>query len=680
MRGTSDAGNSAARNLDRTSRQAVQGRGAIDERPRHEPQYDHCRGNGARAMIRGYPRFPSVFPGETLVLHVATDRPRFRVEFYRQGARLERVDGIASKPFEGHDFPAGPTDQDWGWPGYAFAIPRSWPSGVYVAMLIEINARGGETMPDVATTFATSAKALFVVRHRGKVEPGTPLYKISWATFVAYNGTGYGSLYTESVWSREQPNPGFKVTWRRPGCGTGGLVMPGDSDDFYDTGSRRQTFEHWDAPLVSWLEKKGYRPHYCTDWELHQDPSLLEPYSLLLSVGHDEYWSDGMRDALDAHVARGGNIAFFSGNISGYRIHFVDAGTAFTCAKVTRGTKDPDDWERDHWHELRSEARLTGVATAFGGGWWDGKRDTQGYKVQHADHWIFSNTGLKEGDVFGADEDFPLIGYEVDGAVFRRKGGLAIPTGEGGTPKDFVILGLAELSGGWVTGRPGAAATMGIHVTPRGGIVFQGATTDWPIVVPRNRQVGTITRNIVEHLRWPSARVSGPLPTRGGRMVAAVGETATFHVDTGPFGSAAGLEVRWTVGGARVESNRGPIIKVMMPDKPSYVTVSAEVRRKGSIIGFGTRTLLPLSRKDALRLEVLINMREMVLAGEPSNPLVSASHDSLDRSWLLYTIRVPWIRDRAERMHAAATKLIEEGADSAQPARKVRGQRRPRTR
>ena len=41
-------------------------------------------------MIRGYPRFPSLHPGETLVLHVATDSPRFRVEFFRQGARLER--------------------------------------------------------------------------------------------------------------------------------------------------------------------------------------------------------------------------------------------------------------------------------------------------------------------------------------------------------------------------------------------------------------------------------------------------------------------------------------------------------------------------------------------------------------------------------------------------------------
>ena len=107
-----------------------------------------------------------------------------------------------------------------------FDIPADWPSGVYVAMLIEIAADGSEIAPDTTTSFGTAAKALFVLRHRGAVAPGTVLYKVSWATFVAYNGTGYGSLYTEAVWSRTQPNPGFKVTWRRPGCGTGGDVMP----------------------------------------------------------------------------------------------------------------------------------------------------------------------------------------------------------------------------------------------------------------------------------------------------------------------------------------------------------------------------------------------------------------------------------------------------------------------
>lgn len=608
-------------------------------------------------MIRAYPRFPSLYAGETTTLHVSTTSPRFRVEFYRQGAHLERVG--TGGPFSGMHQPDGPPDLDWGWPGYDVPIPASWPSGVYVAMLIEIDADGRQISPETSTSFGTEAKALFVVRHRGPVAPGTILYKVSWATFVAYNGTGYGSLYTEAVWSREHPHPGFKVTWRRPGNGTGGLVMPGDSEDFYDTSSRRQTFEHWDAPLVRWLEAQGYAPHYCTDWDLHQDPELLSPYSLLLSVGHDEYWSDAMRAALDAHVDRGGNIAFLSGNISGYRIHFTDHDTAITCAKIGPPSKDPDTWERDHWHEVNSECRLTGVATAFGGGWWDGKRTTQGYVVQHADHWIFAGTGLKDGEEFGNDQHFPLIGYEVDGAAYRRRGGRAVATGEMGTPLDFTILGIAELHEGWVASKANAAATMGMYVTPRGGIVFQGATTDWPILVPRNRHVEAITRNVIDRLRLASARIVGPLPHRAGRMLACVDETVAFHVDTGAFGVADALRCAWSVAGARIVEERGTMIRVAMPEAVDFVTVTVEVHKDGRAIGFGTRTLLPISRDEALRLDILINMREMVMAGEPSNPLVAPTYDPLDRNWLLFSIRVPWVRERARRMQDAATRLLE---------------------
>jgi hypothetical protein len=609
-------------------------------------------------MIRGYPQSPSLFAGETLVLHVSTTSPRFRVAFFRQGERLEAMHPASDAVFAGVHLPDGPPDRDWGWPAYAFAIPADWPSGVYVAALIEIAADGSEIVPDCATTFATSAKALFVLRHRGPVPLGTVLYKVSWATFVAYNGTGYGSLYTEAVWSREQPNPGFKVTWRRPGCGTGGEVMPGDSEDYYDPSSRRQTFEHWDAPLVRWLEQHGYAPHYCTDWDLHRDPELLRPYSLLLSVGHDEYWSDAMRAALDAHVAHGGNIAFFSGNISYYRIHFTDAETAITCAKIGPPGRDPDMWTRDSWQEVNPECRLTGVASAFGGGWWDGKRRTQGYVVQHASHWVFADTSLCDGDEFGNDDEFPLIGYEVDGAAFRRKDGLAVVTGEMGTPRDFIILGVAGLGDGWVAGKTNAAATMGMYVSPQGGVVFQGATTDWPILVPRNPHVEKITRNVIENLRLPSARVIGPLPHRAGRMLAAAGETVSFHADTGRFGDPQTLRCEWQVVGAHVVESAGPLLRVQIPDQVGFVTISVTLWRDAERIGFGTSSLLPLSTEEAIKLDVLINMREMVMAGEPANPLVYPASDPLDRSWLIFSIRVPWIRERAIRMEKAASRLL----------------------
>jgi hypothetical protein len=142
-------------------------------------------------------------------------------------------------------------------------------------------------------------------------------------------------------------------------------------------------------------------------------------------------------------------------------------------------------------------------------------------------------------------------------------------------------------------------------------------------------------------------------------MLACVGETVSFHVDTGRFGASDALRFAWTVAGARLVDQQGALIRVAMPDEAEFVTVSVEVQHDGRAVGFGTRTLLPLSRDEALPLEILINMREMVMAGEPSNPLVSPTYDPVDRNWLLFSIRVPWMRERARRMQDAAARLLE---------------------
>ena len=53
---------------------------------------------------------------------------------------------------------------------------------------------------------------------------------------------------------------------------------------------------------------------YATNADLEQHPDVLDGCRLLLSVGHDEYWTWGMRDTVEAFVAGGGNVAFLSGN------------------------------------------------------------------------------------------------------------------------------------------------------------------------------------------------------------------------------------------------------------------------------------------------------------------------------------------------------------------------------
>ncbi len=261
---------------------------------------------------------------------------------------------------------------------------------VYIAMLTGYDDHGRAHAPDPSSADGTWGKALFVLRPDGEGQTSRILYKLPWATYHAYNGTGYGSLYAEAVWRQSGDREGYKVTTQRPGGGTGGLVMVGDSPDFHAPRSRRQCFAHWDAPFIAWLEGRGYAVDYCTDLDLHQDASVMNGYRLLLSVGHDEYWSDELRAAIEGHIATGGNVAFFSGNIAGWCVHFVDDDTAMVCAKLPPEPRDP---RSDQWQQLNPENGVTGVSFYDGGGWWDGKRERMGYRLQHAGHWAFAGTG-----------------------------------------------------------------------------------------------------------------------------------------------------------------------------------------------------------------------------------------------------------------------------------------------
>jgi hypothetical protein len=467
-------------------------------------------------VIDGYAEEPSVLPGHRLTFRVSTDASAFQVLVYRCGAEVESVG--RSGWFDGRARPHHLPYQDWGLPGtglygeelpgwaaYGFPVPPDWRSGPYLAVFVEGNGRGeAPARPPAAD--ARHAQALFVVRSADPGAGASILYKLPLFTYQAYNqvapqngatppGHRGWCLYTV-------PPPGElarpvppSVSLRRPGGGTGGTPWDVFNFDPFDP-TPRQTFAHWDAPFVAWMERNGYRADYCTDLDLHRDPGLPDRYRLLVSAGHDEYWSDPMRAGVERFARAGGNVAFFSGNTCWWRVTFDDGdgeggGTAFRRVANWSDPAGPD----------RPENLLTGVSFRNGG---ERDRDDHpvpvGYRVQHADHWVYAGTGLRDGDVFGGGPEEYVVGYECDGAHFdRARRGPVRPTGDDGTPRDFTILGIGDTApSGWGNGN--RAATMGLYTD--GGTVFTAATTDWPRVLASGTcpPVEQVTRNVLDRL------------------------------------------------------------------------------------------------------------------------------------------------------------------------------------
>jgi hypothetical protein len=440
-------------------------------------------------MIRGYPDRPSVLSGEILRLHIAAEAPlRFQIWFYRQGEAL--VLKARTEAISAHVRPLGAPDRDWNWPAYEYPIPHVWESGAYIALFVPADHADADNSADPRRH---DAAALFVVRNRET--NNRILYKLPLFTYHAYNELGdpCGSLYTGGY---------NKLTLRRPGGGVGGRPWDYYFPDCYDQSSLRQTFWHWDVPFIGWMERRHLEVDYCTDLDIHENiGNLLDGYRLLLSVGHDEYWSEAMRRNVAAFVEEGGNLAFFSGNTCWWRVRPVDDNTAFVCDKSTLATTGR---KRDQWFWFDPENRLTGVSHRNGGGQWWGEREPIGYTVQHADHWVFEGTGLRAGDVFGAEH--ALIGYECDGASISQRTderGFALPSHDDGTPENFIILGIGKIGPEWAQDPEnfpgGRTATMGIY--ENNGAVFTAATTDWArVLASGDPHVEKITENIFHRL------------------------------------------------------------------------------------------------------------------------------------------------------------------------------------
>jgi len=228
-----------------------------------------------------------------------------------------------------------------------------------------------------------------------KIEKGQPLSPILLVladpTFCAYNawggrnsygylcGADFGGAFPST--SAKRIPFGFQLSFERPLHGVWGN-MP-------------QTRE---LPFIQWMARRGIPIDVCTSRDLHFERPNPDDYSLLLFVGHHEYWTWETRTNVESFVKSGGNVAFFSGNVAWWQVRITPDGQQLHCYKVAEF--DPVSTTPDHALTTvhffdppvkRPETTLTGVS-------WQGANILHGsshkFVVKKADHWAFAGTNL----------------------------------------------------------------------------------------------------------------------------------------------------------------------------------------------------------------------------------------------------------------------------------------------
>lgn len=429
--------------------------------------YYQCASNDASVpQLWAYTDALSYSPGDKLQLHVNSTAQQFDMVIYRDGAHRDIVLQRQDIAAEFHQTPADCSVHGCGWPvSCEIGIDPAWPSAAYV---IELRSQDGE---------ALVYHHVFLVRPGTGDKKGRLLLVAATSTWTAYNDWG-GSNHYEGITGADGRQFSPLLSLLRPWA-KGLVKLPADAPRIplretpamgaplryphmewahangYSKKYASAGWASYERPYLHWLESSGYAVDLISEQDLHFRADIIDGYDCLTFIGHNEYWSWQMRDAVDKHVERGGKVARFAGNFL-WQIRFEDEGRRQVCYKYIAREQDPlrngDDshltsicWDAPETGRPGAQTfGLSGTRGVYAG--WGGcsPRGAGGFTIYRPDHWIFEGADLYYGDVLGSASR--VFGYEVDGVDHVVRDGLPYATGSDGAPENLEIFAMGLCS------------------------------------------------------------------------------------------------------------------------------------------------------------------------------------------------------------------------------------------
>ena len=170
----------------------------------------------------------------------------------------------------------------------SLTVPTTgWPAGAYLLLMTATN--GKQKYVPITIRSDSTRDAVVIVDAVN--------------TYQAYNEWGGYSLYNgpdKSFGSRAH-----RVTFDRP----------------YD-GNGARTLVQSELPLIQLAERSGVRLAYLTSVDVATDPNALAGARGMVSLGHDEYSTVAMRDAVTKARDTGTNLAFLGANAGYWRVRY----------------------------------------------------------------------------------------------------------------------------------------------------------------------------------------------------------------------------------------------------------------------------------------------------------------------------------------------------------------------
>ena len=286
-----------------------------------------------------------------------------------------------------------------------------------------------------------------------------------------------------------------------------------------------------DTHLTAFLENRGFAFDVITDHALHGEGlALLEPYQVIVTGAHPEYWSTAMWQAMTDYLNEGGRLMYLGGNGFYWRIAFhPEFPDALEIRRAQAGARywlsEPGEFHHAFsgelaglWHQVGiAPQKLVGIGTVATG------FDSCSYYVRRPDsfdpraEWIFKGVDADErigdfGQLGGAS------GIELDGAdrvLGTPSHCLTLAQSEGHSTQYLQTVDTMTFNHTAVAApvNPHVRADMVFFETPQGGAVWSTGSIAWCASLGHDNydnNVADITDNVLR-------RFADPAPINGGQ-------------------------------------------------------------------------------------------------------------------------------------------------------------------
>ncbi len=211
---------------------------------------------------------------------------------------------------------------DAGWtPSLEIRIPKTWPSGLYAIHLK--NELGFDNVPFVVRPADSQKKAKIAIL----------LPTVTYHIYSQFVRAGFGAknraraIEWGAITHTPDENPELGLSTYNDHSDGSGVSIATMARPMID--KRVNHFElmdpadygsgcYWvnvDSYVIDWLTREDFAYDVVSDHDLQAEgAALLEPYTLVITCQHPEYYTTEMLDAVEAYLARGGRLMYLGGN------------------------------------------------------------------------------------------------------------------------------------------------------------------------------------------------------------------------------------------------------------------------------------------------------------------------------------------------------------------------------